>query len=64
MKIYFAGSIRGGRDKKEDYKVICDFLKEKYTLLTEHIGNIDLTSRGELSNSSDIYNRDVNWIKE
>jgi hypothetical protein len=36
MKIYFAGSIRGGRDDVPTYKAIIDHLKVKHQVLTEH----------------------------
>ena len=65
MKIYFAGSIRGGREDKETYAKIIDYLKDFGDILTEHVGNLNLTASGE-ENGNDvyIYNRDINWIKE
>lgn len=46
-KIYFAGSIRGGRDKAEDYKKIVDILKKYAIILDEHVANPKLDSTGE-----------------
>ena len=38
MKIYFAGSIRGGRDDAEIYSQIIEFLQGYGQVLTEHVG--------------------------
>ena len=37
IKIYFAGSIRGGREDKILYSQIIENLKKYGTVLTEHI---------------------------
>ena len=60
MKIYFAASIRGGRDDKEIYQAILGMLQQHGTVLTEHVANGDITHFGE-SNLSDeqIFLRDV-----
>ncbi|MEM7514802.1 MAG: nucleoside 2-deoxyribosyltransferase, partial [Bacteroidota bacterium] len=47
MNIYFAGSIRGGRDDKELYLEIIQLLTEYGTVLTEHVADPSLTSWGE-----------------
>lgn len=64
MKIYFAGSIRGGREYQHFYKEIIRQLADYGQVLTEHIGSDALTSAGE-SELSDrgIYERDVAWIE-
>lgn len=65
MKIYFAGSIRGGRDDREWYLRIIQHLSEYGQVLTEHVGNQNLSDFGEKSLSDDwIYNRDMSWILE
>ncbi len=66
MKIYFAGSISGGRDDQEIYLEIIEFLKEKgHKVLTEHIANSNLSSYGETNlTREDIFLRDVEWIRE
>ena len=64
MKIYFAGSIRGGRDDADFYLAIINYLRDFGEVLTEHVGDSKLTSVGEQKNSSFIHDRDVNWIKE
>ena len=37
-KVYFAGSIRGGREDAAVYKRIIDYINATDTVLTEHIG--------------------------
>lgn len=64
LKIYFGGSIKGGRSKVEDYKKIVDYLKTIGTVLDEHVANPNLQSSGESITSTEIYNRDVSWINE
>ncbi len=63
-KIYFAGSIRGGREKAEDYKKIVDILKKDAIILDEHVSNPKLSSTGEKISNEEIYKRDTNWLKE
>ena len=65
MKIYFAGSIRGGRDDKELYLEIIKKLSVFGTVATEQIGNKELSSYGEAQLSTkDIYSRDIEWLAE
>ena len=65
MKIYFAGSIRGGRDDAQIYFQIIDFLKAYGQVLTEHVGSEELMDQGEskLSDKS-IHDRDMSWLLE
>lgn len=46
--IYFAGSIRAGRKDAALYARIVAVLKKYGTVLTEHVGDPNLTERGEL----------------
>jgi len=65
MKIYFAGSIRGGRDDQEIYFGIISELISHGTVLTEHIGNKELTGQGEVTRTdTDIFTRDMEWVRE
>ena len=65
MKIYFAGSIRGGREDKELYLSIIDELRKYGTVLTEHVSNKNLTDQGEVEFTVEyIFDRDVSWLKE
>ena len=38
MKIYFAGSIRGGREEEETYLKLIEHLATYGQVLTEHVG--------------------------
>ena len=63
MEIYFAGSIRAGRNDAELYLKIIEYLKIYGQVSTEHIGNVHLTSLGEKGISDElIYNRDMGWL--
>lgn len=63
LKIYFAGSIRGGREDLALYLEIIGYLQSKGIVLTEHIGDKDLTSSGEAALSDrEIYTRDLEWL--
>ena len=65
MKIYFAGSIRGGRDDAEIYAQIIEFLQNFGEVLTEHVGSDELMDKGESHMSDkDIHNRDMGWLIE
>lgn len=64
MKIYFAGSIRGGRDDRELYARIIDLLQEYGDVLTEHIGYAKLDFTGATITSEEIFTQDVAWLQE
>ncbi len=64
-KIYFAGSIRGGRDDQEVYFAIIAELGKYGTVLTEHLGSKELGIQGEQDNpNSFIFERDMDWVRE
>ncbi len=64
MKIYFAGSIRGGREDADLYLQIINYLKTKGEVLTEHIGDPSLTSAGDDGpNDRFIHDRDLEWLQ-
>ena len=63
MKIYFAGSIRGGRNDAEIYSQIIEFLQGYGQVLTEHVGKKNLNQMGETTLSDkQIHDRDMNWL--
>lgn len=65
MKIYFAGSIRGGRSDASLYQQIIALLREYGEVLTEHVGDTSLTVAGEDGPSdAAIYERDMAWLTE
>lgn len=65
MKIYFAGSIRGGREDAALYQRAISFINETDTVLTEQVGDL---SRSILEQGRDkdslIYEQDTNWLRE
>ncbi len=64
MKIYFAGSIRGGRGDAELYQQIIDYLKTFGEVLTEHIGDPKLTDLGDDGPTDRyIHDRDLEWLQ-
>ncbi|NQU86844.1 MAG: nucleoside 2-deoxyribosyltransferase [Mariniphaga sp.] len=63
MKIYFAGSIRGGREDAELYYQIIDYLKNFGEVLTEHIGDKTLSAMGDDGPTDHfIHDRDMEWL--
>lgn len=63
-KVYFACSIRGGRDDADVYKKIVDFLSSRSKLLTEIFADQKLTSMGMNKPNKDIFKTDIEWIKQ
>jgi hypothetical protein len=63
-KIYFSGSIRGGRDDQALYAKIIDILKIKYNVLTEHIGFGNLPKFESGSTDNYIYQRDKTFLDQ
>ncbi len=63
MKIYFAGSIRGGRKNAELYRKIIAALKEKHQVLTEHVGDLSLSTMEDKGDKA-IYEQDTAWLRE
>jgi nucleoside 2-deoxyribosyltransferase len=62
MNIYFAGSIRAGRDDAQLYRKLIAGLARFGRVLTEHVG--DLTSEdGEAEDDCTIYERDMRWLE-
>lgn len=65
MNIYFAGAIRGGREKVYDYqKMVKRFEKNNCNVLTKHVADPNLLQNGEKLTPREIYNRDCAWLKE
>lgn len=65
MKIYFAGSIRGGREDVPLYLEIVKELKKYGEVLTEHVADASITNYGENDHTDqELYERDVKMIRE
>ena len=64
-KIYFAGSIRGGRADSELYGELIRHMQAEHTVLTEHVGDLALSllERGRDGDSA-IYEQDTAWLRE
>ena len=63
MLIYFAGSIRGGRDDREIYAAIIELLRDYGTVVTEHVGDANLNRGGEDAPDREIHDRDIEWLR-
>ena len=64
-KVYFAGSIRGGRVDATLYHSIIEYMQLTDTVLTEHVGSstLNLIEQGR-SRDALIYDRDTAWLRE
>jgi hypothetical protein len=63
MKIYFAASIRGGRDDWASYLEIVRQLRDYGQVVTEHVGDVELSAAGEDIGDRRIHDRDLDWLK-
>ncbi len=65
MKIYFCGSIRGGRNLATTYARIIGILEGFGTVLTEHVGNDEvIQNKDRVLSDQEIHDRDLGWIVE
>ena len=65
IKVYFAGSIRGGRADAELYRQMIEYIQKTDIVLTEHVGNLALSKTDGLPNRDvAIYEQDTAWIRE
>ena len=64
MTLYFAGSIRGGRDDQGIYAAIIELLRRYGHVVTEHVGDANVTVGGENALDCDIHDRDLNWLQD
>ena len=63
-KIYFAGSIRGGRIDASLYSRIIGYMQKNDIVLTEHIGSPDLNLMEQGKRDVEIYDQDTAWLQE
>ena len=64
-KIYFAGSIRGGRVDAALYRRIIEYIQQTDIVLTEHVGNLSLCKHESGQNADgQIYRQDTGWLRE
>ena len=63
-KIYFAGSIRGGRVDAALYQRMIAYIKQTDTVLTEHIGKMIMSLKAQTKAiDKHIYERDTEWLR-
>lgn len=64
-KVYFAGSIRGGRVDAELYRRIIAYVNRTDTVLTEHVGSLGfIMSASDEGSDEHIYAQDTAWLRE
>lgn len=63
-KIYFAGSIRGGRVDADLYRRMIEFMQKSNVVLTEHVGSPHLNLMEQGKRDADIYDQDTAWLRE
>lgn len=64
-KIYFCGSIRGGRQLAATYETIIAILQVHGRVLTEHLGDdSEIETRDRALSDRAIHDRDLQWIRE
>uniref|UniRef100_A0A3B3YUD3 2'-deoxynucleoside 5'-phosphate N-hydrolase 1 n=1 Tax=Poecilia mexicana TaxID=48701 RepID=A0A3B3YUD3_9TELE len=64
MKIYFCGSIRGGRSDQELYQRIVNELHRYGSVLTEHVASAELREEGPAGGDRAIHDRDLAWLQQ
>jgi nucleoside 2-deoxyribosyltransferase len=64
MNIYFAGSIRGGRQDAKLYREIIELLKEYGDVLTEHVGETGPGGPEDELSDEAIHKRDMAWLEQ
>ncbi len=63
VRIYFSGSIRGGRSDTKLYRQIIEYLQNYGDVLTEHIGH-EMIEDGIGQTDRQIYEQDMEWLRE
>lgn len=61
MKIYFSGSIRGGRKDAKLYKQLIEEIKKYGDVLTEHVGFAEISHE---PSDYEIHDQDIEWLHE
>ena len=63
-KVYFAGSIRGGRSDANLYRRMIEYIQKTDIVLTEHVGNPAVIASEKGQTDCQIYNQDTSWLRE
>ncbi len=61
-KVYFACSIRGGRDDVDIYGELVTIIKKYAEIMTEIFADKQLTTAGMTKPSGEIWSNDIQWI--
>ena len=61
-EIYFACSIRGGRDDAAVYGELIEYITTKAVVLSEIFADKTLTAEGMNDTSKNIYEKDIAWV--
>ncbi len=64
MKFYFAGAIRGGREKLDVFIKINELLNNHGEVLDKHVANPNVFELEKNITLEERYTRDIEWIKE
>lgn len=64
INIYFAASIRGGREYANDYKKLIAHLSTYGRVLTEHIADNNLLALETHLTDKQIHDRDLQWLHQ
>lgn len=65
MKIYFCGSIRGGRQLASTYEKLIVMLSGYGNVLTEHLGSDEIIeNKDRILTDKEIHDRDMQWVRE
>jgi nucleoside 2-deoxyribosyltransferase len=65
VKIYFCGSIRGGRQLALTYAKIIEMIQQHGKVLTEHLGDdAEIQNKDRVLSDRTIHDRDMEWIIE
>ena len=65
MKIYFCGSIRGGRQLASTYEKLIAMLSGYGKVLSEHLGSNEIIeNKDRVLTDKEIHDRDLQWVRE
>ncbi|MBN2471231.1 MAG: nucleoside 2-deoxyribosyltransferase [Anaerolineae bacterium] len=65
MNLYFAASIRGGRERQAVYAALVDHLTAQgHTVLTEHVASATLEDDERDQTDREIYAQDIRWLDQ
>ena len=63
-KIYYAGSLRGGRVDADLYRRMIEYMQQTSVVLTEHVGSPHLNLLEQGKRDVEIYDQDTAWLRE